>query len=373
MSELTPPRRRSLPHRIGRLALPVTLFTLVYAGILIYSPLRLAHLMFPAWMPGQMILLALIVGPILGRVVYELKPSVLARHLAALSLTWLGCAFLLWCLIVPYEALALSLAPDPRSAGVIIAAVWSALCIVALISAQRLEIAHLTLAAHSIPRALRLVQISDVHIGSRAGSFLIRVVDRILPLAPDVVMITGDLVDFAAVPESELATLARLRMPVFFCIGNHERYVDCDAICERLERQGVRVLRECMDTSIPGVVVIGLDDAERRTRVREGLQSLGALPQGYRILLYHRPDGLEDAAAAGVDLMLCGHTHFGQMIPFNFLVRRVFPRIRGLYRVDPTRLYVSPGTGTWGPVMRLGSSNEITCFDLEPAGAPTAA
>lgn len=368
MSEAAPRPRRPLPHRIGRLALPVTIFATVYFGMLIYPPLRLAHLLAPTWTPGTGTLLVLLVGPILGRVVHELRPSAGARYLAAFSLTWLGCCFLLWCLVVPYELVALGLSPDPRAAGVVIAVLWGALSITALAGAQRLEVRHLELPAPALPDRTRLVQISDVHIGSRAGGFLDRVVERLQRLEPDVVMITGDLVDFGDVPAQELAALARIEAPVFYCIGNHERYVDCDEICARLESHGVRVLREAVDESFPGLVVVGLDDAERRTRVAEGLTALGTLPEGYRVLLYHRPDGLEDAARAGVDLMLCGHTHSGQLVPFNFIVRKVFPRIAGLYEVDGTRLYVSQGTGTWGPVMRLGTVNEITCIDLVGGG-----
>ena len=77
----------------------------------------------------------------------------------------------------------------------------------------------------------------------------------------------------------------------------------------------------------------------------------------------------EDAARSGIDLMLCGHTHNGQIVPFHWLVKRYFPRIAGRYEAGATVLYVSPGTGTWGPTMRLGSSNEITVFDLSPAPA----
>lgn len=366
MSETAGQRRRPLPHRIGRLAAPVAIFVIVYFGVLIYPPLRLAGLLFPSWAPGTPELLVLIVGPILGRVAHELRPSPATRRLAAVSLTWLGCAFLLWLLLMPFELVALVADPDARQAGVVIAAIWTALCIVALVGAQRLEIRHLTLPAPTLERPARLVQISDVHIGSRAGGFLDRVVERLLPLEPDLVLVTGDLVDFGRVPASELAALARIEAPVYFCIGNHERYVDCDEICSRLEGHGVRVLRDAIDVSQSGFVLVGIDDAERRTRVREGLAQLGALPIGYRILLYHRPDGLEDAATAGVDLMLCGHTHAGQIMPFGYLVRRFFPRIQGLYEVDATRLYVSPGTGTWGPVMRLGTTNEITCIDLQP-------
>lgn len=358
-------RGRSL-RRWRALLLPATIFTVVYFSMLVYPPLRLAGLLWPGWQPGTVALLGLIVLPILGRAAYEIRPGATSRMLAALSLTWLGLAFLLFALVLPFEAVNWLLAPDPHSAGLVIAAIWLGLVGTSLVNAQRLTVRRLTLAAPQLTRSLRMVQISDVHIGSRGAGFLDRVVRRVETLDADLVMITGDLVDFRDIPATTLAPLGRLSMPVFFCIGNHERYVDCDAICERLEAMGVRVLREQIDTSLPPLVVVGLDDADSRHRVRDGLQTLGELPSGYRILLYHRPDGLEDAAAAGVDLMLCGHTHNGQIIPFNFIVRRVFPRIRGLYRMDPTRLYVSPGTGTWGPVMRLGSNNEITVLDLGP-------
>jgi predicted MPP superfamily phosphohydrolase len=80
--------------------------------------------------------------------------------------------------------------------------------------------------------------------------------------------------------------------------------------------------------------------------------------------MYHRPDGLEAAAEAGLDLMLSGHTHNGQIYPFSLLVRSQFSRICGRYQQGDTTLYVSPGTGTWGPVMRLGSANEVTLIEL---------
>jgi len=97
------------------------------------------------------------------------------------------------------------------------------------------------------------------------------------------------------------------------------------------------------------------------------LRALEPAPDAFRILLYHRPDGAEDAALWGAHLMLCGHTHNGQIVPFNYVVRRVFPRIQGRYDVDGMQLYVSPGTGTWGPVLRLGSRSEISLITLVSA------
>ena len=111
--------------------------------------------------------------------------------------------------------------------------------------------------------------------------------------------------------------------------------------------------------------LVGIDDAEPKTQVGRMLPYLPALPDRYRILLYHRPDGARDAADWGAHLMLCGHTHNGQIVPFNYIVRRVFPRICGLYRIDGLHLYVSQGTGTWGPILRLGSRCEIGVLHLQ--------
>ena len=89
------------------------------------------------------------------------------------------------------------------------------------------------------------------------------------------------------------------------------------------------------------------------------------------IVLYHTPTELEATADAGVGLQLSGHTHAGQMLPFNYLVRLMFRYMNGIYKYKDTYLYVSPGTGTWGPPMRLGSRCEITALDLEASKPKT--
>ncbi len=371
MSEM---RTASRPRRRGlrRLLLPTLILVIVYFGVLVYPPLRVAWLIWPQWQPGTLALFVLMVVPILGRLAYEWRPGRWARRVAALSMTWLGMAFMLFCLVLPWELLNLLLSFPPRASGLTLATAALALWLVAGVNAQLLMVRQVTLTAPGIDRPRRLVQISDVHIGSREPALLRRIVARVRALEPDAVLITGDLIDFRDIPREDIASLGELSMPVWYCIGNHERYVDLEAICERLRSLGVRVLRDEVDCSLPPFVVAGIDDAESRLRVADGLAAIGPLPDGFRLLLYHRPDGLEDAAAAGIDLMLCGHTHNGQIVPFNFLVRRVFPRIKGLHETDrhdggQTRLYVSTGTGTWGPLIRLGSRNEITVIRLHPS------
>ncbi|MDH5738272.1 MAG: metallophosphoesterase, partial [Gammaproteobacteria bacterium] len=218
-----------------------------------------------------------------------------------------------------------------------------------------------------LSRPLRIVQITDVHIGSRKPAFLQEVVFRINQQAPDFVCITGDLIDATNVSEDELRALEDLEMPVYFCIGNHEKYEDLDRIIERLQNLGVQVLRNRAVHDDTGVQVIGIDDMDDALQVERQLSHIEVCREDFVVLLYHRPRGLEAAAAAGVDLMLSGHTHNGQIFPFNLIVNQVFDKIEGLYQEGQTFLYVSQGTGTWGPVMRLGTRAEITLFEVSPA------
>jgi len=137
---------------------------------------------------------------------------------------------------------------------------------------------------------------------------------------------------------------------------------------ERLQCLGVTVLRTATITQ-GAIQLIGIDDSEDPSQVEREIARLDIYPQRFVLLLYHRPQGLAAAAAAGVDLMISGHTHNGQIVPFNLVVKNVFEKIVGLFTHGETKLYVSPGTGTRGPVMRLGSRGEVTLFEVLPAGA----
>jgi len=213
---------------------------------------------------------------------------------------------------------------------------------------------------------LSLVQITDVHIGSRNQAFLERIVSRIVELKPDILCITGDLIDQRGVQQSVLACFSELAMPIYFVIGNHERYEDLQDILTRLGEVGVRTLRTTACWYRPDVQVVGIDDKDDAQQVEKQLRHLDISSTAFTLLLYHRPEGLVAAARAGIQLMLSGHTHNGQIIPFNVLVGKVFEYVKGLFSYRGTWLYVSQGTGTWGPVLRLGTRAEITWFQLKP-------
>ena len=346
----------------------VTVYYLVFG----YGQLAAAWIVFPGWRPGTAAMLALLVGPAAGWLVHQARRNAWTRWLQRAVYLWVGLAFVLLCVVVPVHLLLLLGLPD-GIARVLLVAAWAALALWSIVNAHRIEVRRIELASPKLDRPVRLVQVSDVHVGSRGPGFLPRIVRRVNRLEPDAVLVTGDLIDLMKLPDDALDSVGALAAPAFFAIGNHERYIGSDAVCARLEALGVTVLRNAC-TQWGAMRIVGIDDAEARDQVASELARIGARTETVRrdrllftVLMYHRPDGAEDAARGGVDLMLCGHTHNGQIVPFNWIVRRQFPRIAGRFDIDGMVLYVSPGTGTWGPTMRLGSSNEITVFDLSPA------
>jgi len=239
------------------------------------------------------------------------------------------------------------------------------------IRVRRVEIRLKKLAAEQ--DGLRIAQISDVHIGpTLRAAFLEQVVQRTNDLAPDLVAITGDLVD-GSVAELQKAVRAlgklRAKHGVFFVTGNHEYFSGARAWVTELGLLGVRVLRNERVTIGEGPFALelaGTDDPTAHRYPEEGHGEdlpralAGRDPARPVVLLAHQPKTVHEAARLGVDLQLSGHTHGGQIWPFRYAVLLQQPVVAGLARFGETQIYVSRGTGFWGPPMRLGAPAEIT-------------
>ena len=252
----------------------------------------------------------------------------------------------------------------------------------ALWSGRKLVVKRVLVPLSRLPAALHgttIVQLSDVHIGPTLGrNFLDRVVDVTNALKPDVVVITGDLVDGPVNRLAEaVAPLARLRARhgVFFVTGNHEYYSGAEPWCAYLTQLGLRVLRNervRIGSGEESYDLAGIDDLSgRQFGPGQGADLARALlgrdESRELVLLAHQPRMVAEAERAGVGLQISGHTHGGQIWPFHFLVRLQQPVTSGLVRIGRALLYVSNGTGYWGPPMRLGSPAEITELTLQAA------
>ncbi len=221
-----------------------------------------------------------------------------------------------------------------------------------------------------------IVQLTDVHIGVMLGrDFAAKVVERVNALAPDLIVITGDFVDgrlSELAPHVEPFRGLAARDGVYAVTGNHEYYWDADAWLAHLGSLGLRILRNQHVTIRGGFELAGVDDStSERLAHGHGEDVATALagrdPALPVVLLAHHPSTLPRARAAGVDLQLSGHTHGGQLLPFGYLSRLFEPHVSGLARFGATQLYVSEGTGFWGPPLRVGTSCEIAHITLTPA------
>ncbi len=225
-----------------------------------------------------------------------------------------------------------------------------------------------------------IVQLTDIHVGPTIGrAYLERIVRETNALAPDLIVITGDLVDgTVAQLERLVEPLGALRAVdgVFFVTGNHEYYSGADDWIAHLGTLGVRVLRNERVAVRGAFDLAGVDDASAARMLPHHGQDVakalvGRDPSRAVVLLAHQPKALPDALRGGVDLQLSGHVHGGQMIPFNWLARLDQPLIAGLHRIKSTWVYVSMGTGYWGPPMRVGTTAELTHIVLVSGDDPS--
>jgi hypothetical protein len=243
----------------------------------------------------------------------------------------------------------------------------------------KLVVKRIEVTLRNLPRELdgfTIAQLTDLHMGPmRGGRWLSEVVKRTNALGPDLVAITGDLVDGTV---AELATdvepLRELqaREGVVFVTGNHEYFNDLLGWMEHLPKLGLRVLRNEHITLRRGKVAVdiaGVDDPTGRRFAPGHGTDLGQALSGRDtgrpvVLLAHQPKIIDEAQAQGVDLVLSGHTHGGQLWPFSYLVALSQPYLKGLHDHGGTQIYVSSGTGFWGPPMRLGTTAEISLITL---------
>ncbi len=220
-------------------------------------------------------------------------------------------------------------------------------------------------------RGRRAALISDLHLGHvRNGSFLRRMVAKILREQPDAIFIAGDLYDGTAIDAGRAAEpLNKLVAPhgVFFVAGNHEQFGDDSKYLNAIAAAGVRVLSN-EKVEVDGLQIIGVP---YRNAVRDGhfasaLRDIRLDRDRASILLTHAPDHPEIAEAAGVSLQLSGHTHLGQFIPWSWMARRIYRQfVYGLSRIGKMQVFTSSGAGTWGPPLRLGSNPEIVVLEFQ--------
>ncbi len=219
----------------------------------------------------------------------------------------------------------------------------------------------------------RILQISDLHFSPISGEGRLRQVINITnELKPDAIVLTGDLIDGNAKKLEEKLTLLReitAPLGVYAVLGNHEFYTGAEASRSLFTKANYNVLANQAVEISPNLIIAGVPDARGAMQTNSTPANLetalaAVSPESFVVLLQHSPEHETDAAARGVDLMLSGHTHGGQVWPFHLLVRRAYRHISGVRQIDGMTQVTSRGAGWWGPQLRLFAPADVVLITI---------
>lgn len=237
----------------------------------------------------------------------------------------------------------------------------------------------ITLPAKNLSNDIKVVMLSDLHLGyHNTRADLAKWVDLINAENPDLILIAGDIVDISTRPlieEGMTKEFQRLKAPVLACPGNHDYYARMPKARQFFQDAGIELLCDTGVMVANNIYVIGRDDHSNRHR--KSLQELKPkrqlapeeqelmLQPRYTIVMDHQPYHLEEAAEAGIDFQLSGHTHRGQVWPISWITDALYDCSWGEYQRGDTRYYVSSGIGIWGGKFRIGTQSEYIVATLK--------
>jgi predicted MPP superfamily phosphohydrolase len=370
-------------------------FFLLYGGLHFYFFLKVRAAFAPGTTAQVILVVLLVLGlmaPIIVRVAERLGFEMLVRFVALTGYVWMAVVLLffsagllidIWRLIVHAVGLILDrdvagYLPTARTLFFVPLTVAVAISGYGFFEARQIQTERIEVRSAKLPKTakkIRIVQISDVHIGVLVrGERLAEILRRVREASPDLVVATGDLVDGQLNSMAEAVAQLREIRPrygKFAVTGNHEFYAGLGDAIDFITQSGFTLLRGEVATVAGAIDLAGVDDPTIRLRSPRGRLSdrevlSGGGSGGFAILLKHQPYVEKDAPGA-FDLQISGHTHKGQIFPFSLITRRFFPFHSGNYRLaNGALLHVSRGTGTWGPPIRFLAPPEITVIDLIP-------
>jgi len=229
---------------------------------------------------------------------------------------------------------------------------------------------------HHQTKEMKIAVVSDIHMGFIINKRHVqRLVNSLSTLDPDLIIFAGDLVDHNPLPviKDDLGKYFKQLNPPLGMIavtGNHEYIGKPEVSINYLSKYGINYIRDSIVNIDSNLVVIGRDDRDKSRFTGKPRKPIAALMADVDtsktiILVDHQPVEYNEAAAHGIDLMLSGHTHAGQLWPFYYLTKKIYENSSGLIKKGNTNFYVSPGYGTWGPPVRLGNRPEIAVISLK--------
>ena len=365
----------------------------IYGGVHLYAFLKLKRgfaLELPAYLILAIFMILMVVSPIVVRISERYGYEALARGLAYIGFTWMGLLFIFISAsfffdiyrLLHFSARMLTQRPladftlSLRNFCTLAMLFSFAVVIYGYFEALHIRTEHVTVKTSKIPEKIgrfRVVQISDVHLGLIVGkSRLKRILRQVKDARPDILVSTGDLVD-GQMDDLEALTDMFQNIPTkygkFAITGNHEFYAGLDRALAFTEKAGFTMLRGEGITVSNLLNVAGVDDPARKRYGQDRAASEKALlekmpREKFTLFLKHQPV-INSESLGMFDLQLSGHTHKGQIFPFNLITKLYYPIHTGISKLNGNALlYVSRGSGTWGPPFRFLSPPEVTVIDI---------
>jgi len=238
--------------------------------------------------------------------------------------------------------------------------------------AQEPKIKQIEIKSSKIPLEMSgfsIVQLSDLHLGHLKSVKSIKaIVDRTNSLNPDLIVISGDLIDSPAPEFNDTLRSLKAKYGVFIVTGNHDYYAGLDNFLETANNTNMTILRNEKATVADTIELVGINDIQS-SMFENKKSDLKMLIEGcdlkkFVVLLSHQPQVFDEAAKLGVDLQLSGHTHAGQVPPMDLLVKFYYKYPAGLYKKGASYIYTNPGTSYWGPPLRTFTKSEIVKITL---------
>lgn len=393
-------------------ALFFSLYFIIYGGIHLYVYFKLRSALGPGWKWTVLYALFSLVMVAGSRILWVVDLSSLPALKKALSYTsyiWMAFIFMVFNVFIMLDLLRLflwaadwamssrfsDLLASPKLRAVIAVGMAALICVYGWFEALDIRTVYFTIMSGKLPEGVdrvRVAQISDVHLGwiiqeERLASML----EGVKEVSPDMLVITGDLVDGDMEERAAESALFRdLEFPggVYAVTGNHEYHAGIDQALAFMEHSNIRVIRN-EAVRVGGIVVAGVDDRAGRFYGGEDSSTDAAVLAGldrdsFILFLKHQPV-IEPEAVGLYDLKLSGHTHGGQIWPFTLLTTFFNKTKQGLWAIVPregrgqahaepagkkSMIYISNGTGTWGPPIRFLAPPEITVFDIVRENPP---
>ena len=236
---------------------------------------------------------------------------------------------------------------------------------IASLQFQHIEVERISLSSDKITEPLSFVHITDTQLGSTSTRHFEKAWRTTFEQEVDFIVFTGDLIDYDHYHADQFAILEESPVPIYFIRGNHEFMHNTFRLNSIIQNISTLHILENEKIQVEGIDIIGVEYNNQLNYLASQLQKINTTTN-YTLLLYHEPINPEIATAHGVELMLSGHTHAGQLWPLTIVTKLVYPYANGECTFGNMTLYTSDGAGLWGPNMRLGTQNEIVVFTLNP-------